>query len=154
MSHADVIALAKGQVGKREVPKGSNKGPDIQPYTGGRAEPWCAHFVAWLFRSCGKPLPDDVQPSPTRANPLASVSHTERIFREAEWLIREPVPGALVFYKTRGRSDAGPGRHIGLVVEVGLDSFKTIEGNWGDAVCERIVKRNDPSVSGFGLRPE
>lgn len=154
MAHSDVIAIALAQVGKHESPKGSNSGPDIEPFTGGRAEPWCGHFVSWCFRQAGKPLPDDVVPSPKQFNPLASVSHTERIFSEAGWSYREPQPGDVVFYATRGRSDQGPGRHIGLVVAVGVDSFETVEGNWSNAVCHRVVKRNDRTISGFGRKPE
>jgi cell wall-associated NlpC family hydrolase len=152
-SHDDVIALALTQVGKAEVPRGSNGGPDIEPYTGGRREPYCAHFVAWLFRQCGKPLPDDIVPSPKQHNPLASVSHMERVFNDHDWIYREPAPGRVVFYKTRGKSDRGPGRHVGLVVSTAVDTFDTVEGNWSDKVVRRTVRRNDPSISGFGERP-
>lgn len=154
MSTDELIKLALAQVGKREDPKGSNRGVDVQPYTGGRAEPWCAHFVAWLFRQTGRPLPGDKEPTPKQHNPLASVTETERMFRDHGWIVREPQAGGVVFYTDRGRSDRGPGRHIGFVTKVGLDSFETVEGNWGDRVCHRVVKRSDPKIAGFGFRPE
>ena len=135
------------------MPKGSNRGDQVDIYTGNRAEPWCAHFVAWLYRQIQLPLPDDKQPSPKQHNPIASVSHLERCLRELGWLYREPKVGDLVFYATRGKSDAGPGRHIGLVVQVVGDTIHTIEANWGDRVARRQLKSTDPTITGYGRHP-
>jgi len=153
MAHQDVVALALSMVGAKEEPKGSNSGPQVDLWTGGRKEAHCSHFVAWLFRQCGKAIPGDVVPSPKRANPLASVAHLERVFKEHDWLVREPAVGDVVFYLTRGKSDAGPGRHTGVVVAVSTTHFETVEANWGDRVAHRTVSRADPSVAGFGRRP-
>jgi hypothetical protein len=150
---SDVIRIAESQVGFREDPKGSNRGVDIDKYTGARAEPWCAHFVAWVFREAGKPIPGDIIPNKKRANPLASVSHTERVFAEHGWLVREPGPGDVVFFKTRGQSDRGPGRHIGIVVGVDLTHIDVVDGNWGDRVSKRRIRRNDPEIVNYGRRP-
>jgi cell wall-associated NlpC family hydrolase len=147
------VAIALSQVGVRESPKGSNRGPDVDKYTGGRAEPWCAHFVAWCFRETGKPIPGDTIPTPRRANQLASVTRTEAIFGQHDWLVSEPKVGDIVFFKTRGRSDRGPGRHIGIVSAVGLTDFEVVDGNWGDAVTRRKVKRGSADISGFGRMP-
>jgi hypothetical protein len=147
------VAIALSQVGIREDPKGSNRGPQVDLYTGGRPEPWCAHFTAFCFREAGYPIPGDVVPTPRRANPLASVSHTERVFDEHGWAVREPQVGDVVFFKTRGRSDRGPGRHIGIVSAVTDKDFEIVDGNWGDAVTRRRVARSNPDVSGFGRRP-
>jgi hypothetical protein len=147
---SDVKRVVEAQVGFREVPKGSNRGPQVDLYTGNRAEPWCGHFVAWAFRSVGHPLPGDIAPSPTRANPLASVSHTERVFAEHGWMHREPREGDLVFYATRGMSDPGRGRHIGIVVGVTPTHIETVEGNWGDAVVRRRVLRTSAQITGYG----
>lgn len=149
----DVVSHAKSFLGVKEVPKGSNTGPVVDTFTGGRHEPWCAHFVAKVFRDCGRAIPGDVVPSKTRANPLASVSHLERVFKEHGWAFREPQVGDVVFYLTRGKSDAGPGRHTGIVVAVTATHFETIEGNWGDGVAHRTVARSDPTVAGFGRLP-
>jgi len=150
---ADVVNAAYHQVGFRESPPKSNRGPQVDLYTGGRAEPWCAHFIAWLFRALGDPLPGDVAPTPKRANPLASVSFTERVFSEHGWLVMMPQVGDLIFYKDRGQSDPGRGRHIGLVVAVTGDTVRTVEGNWGDAVVHRTLRRGDPRISGYGRPP-
>jgi hypothetical protein len=149
----DVVQIALSQVGFREDPKGSNRGVDVDKYTGARAEPWCAHFVAWVFREAGRPIPGDVVPNRKRANPLASVSHTERVFGEHGWLVREPAPGDVIFFKTRGRSDAGPGRHIGIVVGVDLTHVDVVDGNWADRVSKRRVRRDDPEIANYGRLP-
>lgn len=147
------IAIALNEIGVKEEPKGSNTGPRIDLYTGGRAEPYCAHFVSWCFREAGKDLPGDVPPTKKRANPLASVAHMERVFGEHGWLVREPQPGDVVFYANRGLSDRGPGRHVGLVISVDQKSITTVEANWSDAVVKRIVSRLDPRIVQYGRRP-
>lgn len=148
-----LIRIAEAQVGFREDPRGSNRGAHVDLYTGGRAEPWCGHFVAWLFRVWGRPLPGDVPPSPTRANPLASVAHMERVFQEHQWSFREPAAGDVAFYRNRGLSDPGRGRHVGFVVKTTPTSIETVEGNWGDAVVRRTLPRADARISGFGRPP-
>lgn len=150
-----LLALASDQVGYHETPPGSNRGLRVDVYTGGRAEPWCAHFVAWLFRQVGLDLPDDIPPSPKQHNPIASVSHLERVMTELGWMHQEPKTGDLVFYKTRGRSDAGPGRHIGFVAYVDPRSreIHTIEGNWSDSVQRRVLPLGHNSITGYGRHP-
>ena len=147
------IAIALNEIGVKEEPKGSNRGPRIDLYTGRRAEPYCAHFVAWCFREAGTPLPGDTVPTPKRANPLASVAHLERVFGEHGWLTREPKSGDVIFYANRGLSDPGRGRHTGLVIEVDLQYVTTIEANWSDAVVKRKVLRNDPRIVQYGRKP-
>jgi len=158
MSPADnerLINLAKQQVGFKEQPKGSNRGMQVDVYTGGRAEPWCAHFVAWCFRSIGRPIPGDVVPSPKRANPLASVAHCERVFKEHDMHYMSPQAGDIVFFETRGKSDKGRGRHIGLVIAVTKEAIEVIDGNWGDAVSHRAIKLSAPYpvITGYGRLP-
>jgi hypothetical protein len=153
MTHP-VVEVARRYVGAREVPKGSNRGPLIDDFTGGRAEPYCAHAVAFWHRVAGKPIPGDVIPTPLRANPLASVSFTLRVFSEHDWLVREPAVGDVVFFRERGQSDPGRGRHIGIVVDVSDPKRLTIiDANWNDAVCERKIDRQSESILAFGRRP-
>lgn len=153
MAEQTAVQIALSQVGIKETPRGSNKGPEVDVYTGRRPEPWCGHFVAWCFRKAGKPIPGDVEPSPRRANPLASVSFMERVFKEHGWAVREPAPGDIVFFSTRGKSDKGPGRHVGIVAEVNLTHIVVVDGNWGDAVSKHSVRRDDVTVAGFGRLP-
>jgi len=147
------IAIALNEVGVKEQPLGSNRGERVDLYTGGRAEPYCAHFVAWCFREAGMAIPGDVIPMPKRANPLASVAHMERVFFEHGWLMKEPLPGDVIFYKNRGQSDPGRGRHVGLVLGVDKGYIETVEANWSDSVVKRRLPRSDPRIANYGRRP-
>lgn len=147
------LAIALNEVGVTEEPKGSNRGERVDLYTGGRAEPYCAHFVAWCFRESKTPIPGDVPPNTKRANPLASVAHMERVFAEHGWLVKEPKVGDVVFYRNRGQSDPGRGRHVGLVLGVDKDYIETVEANWSDAVVKRRLLRSDPRIANYGRRP-
>ena len=149
----NLCVLAELCVGEKESPPKSNRGPEVDVYTGGRAEPWCALWVAYIFRVCGMALPGDVEPTPKRANPLASVTHMEARLKKAGWLLtshQKPKPGDIVFYKTREGSDPGTGRHVGLVTEVFADGYASVEGNWGDCVAKRHVKFSDSRIANYG----
>lgn len=151
-----LVALAREQVGNREVPKGSNRGPLVDQYTGRRAEPWCGHFVAWCFRSVDWTIPTDSEPSPSSANPLAGVAYMLGIFKSHDWLYMQPQVGDVVFYGSRGKSDVGPGMHCGIVIAVNGDSIETVEGNWSDAVSHRhipVYSNTNPKIVGFGRLP-
>jgi len=150
-----LCTLARSQVGYREVPKGSNRGAAIDLYTGARAEPWCGHFVAWCFRIVGWSIPNDTIPSNSIANPLAGVAYMLNVFRTHGWVYNEPRVGDVVFYMSRGGSDAGRGMHCGIVVNVSGTTIETVEGNWSDAVCLRKFDytKSNPAIAGFGRRP-
>lgn len=147
-----LLDIARKQIGVAED-TGKNDGEPVKRYAGGRQEPWCAHFVVWLYRNAGLSIPGDVIPMQERANPLASVSFMEQVFKDHEWHYMEPMPGDIVFFKTRGASDAGPGRHCGIVEMVDTKNFSTIEGNLGNAVRRKTHSRNNPQITGFGRMP-
>lgn len=154
-----VTAIALQQKGIKEL-TGHNDGADIAKFTGGRQEPWCAHYVAWVFRSAGKPIPGDVVPTPTRANPLASVSFMQSVFEQHGWMVKDPQPGDVVFFKVRGASDAGSGKHVGIVTAVSPPvagatkwTVSTVEGNMGDKVGTATYPIDSPLFLGFGRRP-
>lgn len=157
MSLADrVIVIARSQLGVIEA-TGRNDGLPALRYAGGRVgEPWCAHFVAWCFRQADRPLPGDVPPTPRVANPLCSVARMERILEEHEWLRRVPEPGDIVFFLLRGISDAGNGRHVGLVETVNTATLTTIEGNSANGVHRRsyLRARIGPVVTSYGRVPD
>ncbi len=152
MYEGELINLARSQIGLKEA-TGNNDGPEIEKFTGNRKEPWCAHFVAWLFREIGKPLPTDIKPSISQHNPLASVSHMKKVFDKNKWTVAEPVVGGVVFFTTRGQSDSGPGRHVGVIESVESDCFFTIEGNWGNSVKRVKRKKSDKTIWSYGKVP-
>ena len=154
------LDYAISKLGVREA-TGNNDGPDVDVFTGGRREPWCAHFVAWCFRMAGNPLPGDVVPSPKRANPIASVAAMERKLAQA--IIGDCVfppdhiisPGEVIFFKSRVASDPGRGRHVGIVERYDADTetVHTIEGNTGDGVRRRAYHVDDARIAGYGVWP-
>jgi cell wall-associated NlpC family hydrolase len=140
------LGHARSQVGVRER-SGRNDGIPAQRYSGGRREPWCANFVAWTYRKAGKPLPGNQRS-------LASVQYMEdRMKRAGAWTRRSrarPKPGDVIFFKNRGRSDRGSGRHVGMVEKVANGRVYTIEGNSGNRVRRRSYPLNNHRISGYG----
>jgi hypothetical protein len=137
------LAMAQSQVGIREA-SGNNDGIPAQRYSNGRREPWCANFVAWTFRESGNPLPGNQRS-------LASVQYMEDQMKKAgRFHTGTPQPGDVIFFKNRGDSDSGPGRHVGIVEKVENGRIYTIEGNSGNQVARRSYPIGHPRVAGFG----
>lgn len=148
-----VVALALEQVGLRE--SGDNTGPEIEKFTGGRAELWCGHFVAWLFRTVGAPLPGDRVPfpGPGGENPRAGVTSTLKLFKEIGKFIPPtgtPAPGDIVFYGSRGAGDTIAGPHVGLIVNLDGPFNESVEGNTSQRVDFVRVRRDSPRILGYG----
>lgn len=140
-----VVAWARARLAEGyEEATGHNDGSPATRFAGGREEKWCAHFVACAFRECAAPIPGDVVPTRTRANPLCSVTVLERVFREHDWHHTEPRPGDLVFLKG----------HVGIVERVTDYYVVSIEGNTGNAVARVTRERADERITGYGRRPE
>lgn len=113
-----VLDIAGKQVGKCEIPAGSNWGPAVQEYLAsvGIKFPaaWCASFVYWIHKQAG--LNDRV---PKTGGVL-------RMWHDAapQYKFKSPAPGD-VFIMDFGK---GMG-HTGIVTEVCGPLIKTIEGN-------------------------
>lgn len=151
---SDIVGIASAEIGVHEA-SGHNDGVPAERYAGGRSEPWCAHFVAWCFRAAGRSLPGDTVPSAKAANPLASVKHMHRVVGEHDWLVMAPKAGDIVFFNSRGASDAQAGAwHVGIVQSVCKGHIHSIEGNWSDAVCVVRHMLDSPRIVGYGRPPE
>ena len=137
---AKALEVAANEVGVREEPPGSNRGPRVAEYlaavgldaaTGDYA--WCAAFVCWVFREAATAL--GVQsPLPRTARALAlwngSAGRPELVrvtAAEARDDIRLVRPGQVFVLSTGG----GLG-HVGLVESVSAGILTTIEGNTND----------------------
>ena len=140
---------AISQLGVREA-TGRNDGIPATRYNDGEAKPWCASFVRWCFEQAGAPLPG-------KRWLLPSVAHMERALQGAQaWASRElaePAPGDIIFFADRGGSDAGPGRHVGIVERVQGARVHTIEGNLGDAVRRTSHALASRRITGYGRWP-
>lgn len=139
----NALDVARSQVGVREA-TGRNDGLPANRYSNGRREPWCANFVAWSFRQAGTPLPGNQRS-------LASVQYMEDQMKANGMFHRgTPQPGDIIFFANRGGSDAGRGRHVGIVERVENGRVHTIEGNSSNSVRRRSYDLNNPRISGYG----
>lgn len=145
-----VVALAADQIGLHEL-GGPNLGPPIDKFAGGRSEPWCAHFVAWLYRECGIKIPGDVRPTTNQHNPIARVATMLACCEEAGWAQDQPSVGAIIFFDRRIGSDKGAGMHCGIVSTFDGHLVQTIEGNSGDSVARRGYTTGNTTIKGYAF---
>jgi uncharacterized protein (TIGR02594 family) len=133
--------------GVREA-TGRNDGVPAERYNDGERKPWCASFVRWCFEQAGTPLPG-------RRHLLPSVSYLEGALLARGARVSRAKPGAIICFVGRASSDAGPGRHVGIVESCGPgNKITTIEGNSGDRVARRIYAADDPAIAGFYVWPK
>jgi hypothetical protein len=137
------LAFAKEKIGVRESPPGSNRGPEVDVFTGGRAEPWCAHFVSWCVERTGTSPFGHV---PSVAS-LRSWAEQKGCYLGAEG--HRPRPGDIFTMARHDSTGKLVGGHTGFVAGVSSDgsSIETVEGNLGDAV--KAGSRSLASLDGF-----
>jgi lysozyme family protein len=132
------LAVASSQVGVREVPLGSNRGPQVDQYLnavgpGLLGEPWCMAFVYWCFAQAAAAL-NVPNPAPRTAGvkrswQMAQTLPGAKIVTAAE-AATDPslvMPG-MVFYIDTGQATG----HAGFVADVVGGTLVTIEGNTND----------------------
>lgn len=141
MTRALAIARRELALEVREA-TGRNDGTPAERYAFGDAVPWCAAFVAYCFREAGAPLPGNRWR-------IRAVAELERELEAAGARVAAPRPGCVVTFNRRGASDAGAGRHCGIVEAVAGDELVTIEGNVANAVRRQRHRRDDASIAGF-----
>jgi hypothetical protein len=153
-SAQDVIKLARTQVGTHEDASGNSKFNDwyISSPLGEqnahrigsesasvyKGQSWCDMFVSWLGQHTGtKGMGADAY----------TVSHAQW-FKKTGRFGETPKPGAVVFFAWNGGGIKGV-EHVGIVVKDNHDgTIKTIEGNTGDAVKQKV--RDTSTVAGYG----
>ncbi len=117
----DVVHAARGQLGVRENPPGSNR----NPY--GPTAAWCSSFATAMWRKAGVKIP--VLPFSGdvfhwgQANGHAYGKHS----------LHEAKPGDVLIFGT-GPQNTSTSTHIGIVEKVEGNQVTMIEGNSGDAV--------------------
>jgi hypothetical protein len=137
------IDIARTQLGVREA-TGANDGVPSERYMFGRKVPWCAYFVVWCCNGAKRYIKGNRWK-------LGSVSYLQKCVEPVQF--QHVRSGDIVFFSDRGRSDAGVGRHCGLVEKVTKTHLHTIEGNTGNAVRRRRYRLNNSRISGYG-RPK
>lgn len=107
---------------------------------------WCCVFVDWCFwTACGKDKlkAETVKPVSVLG---AVVRFAYSILNEQGRISTEPSVGAQIFFK----DSSGELAHTGLVKTVKGDEIETIEGNWGNKVTSRTLKKTDSTIVGYG----
>jgi hypothetical protein len=161
--YKSTLSVAVTQLGVKEL-SGKNDGIPAERYMRGDKLPWCAGFVLWCNAQS-----QDMKVAPTTADyyRMRSVAEFEKTMR-AYGLVAEanvvdgmttrsnnycPRPGDLVFFKGRGGSDTGPGRHMGIVEYVDGVLLNTIEGNASNAVARRQRRIHDEDIACYAQVP-
>lgn len=141
------IEIAISQIGKEEIPRGSNWGEPVKSYLASVGinfpASWCMSFVYWCFREAAKSL--------GIKTPLTKTGGVLNAWNKAPAAVKvtDPQPGD-IFIQDHGH---GLG-HTGIVERVEGDNIHTIEGNTNDTgsregyeVCRRVRKK--ASVIGY-----
>jgi len=125
MTADKLLALARGEIGTTEYPKGSNKVKYNTDYYGrevsGSGYPWCCVFVWWLFRQ-------------SQAAPLffggGKTAYCPALleYHKKQWVKDGYRPGDVIFFNFWGRSGAS---HVGLCEAWDGKNITTIDGNTG-----------------------
>lgn len=147
-----VIDVARAEIGTVEAPRGSNRGERIERYrtavTGKgenpkAAEPWCADFISFVFKSAGAPIGFDEQ-------------GTDWVVQLKDWADRAgryhdansytPLAGDIILfdYDKNGIND-----HTGVIERIANGRIYTIEGNSADSVRRRDYGVGASSITGF-----
>lgn len=124
MSKADVIRVARGELGVTELPPGSNRvkyWEDFNPSWQG--QPWCVAFLYWVFHHAGEGS------AFFAGAKTASCGTLYRWYKEQGLTVpkHDVQPGDIVILNFRGTAET---QHCGLVVDVGDGNWiQTVEGN-------------------------
>lgn len=147
VTHA--IDLAATQLGIKEE-TGHNDGIPADRYMRGDELAWCAGFVLWCYDESDDP---DIPEAPSDYWKLRNVDTMEKdLKRRGLWIGPSviPAPNDLIFYRNRGSSDSGSGRHVGIVERVSGGIAYTIEGNLGDEVRRSSEELDSDRITGYG----
>ena len=152
---ATVLDIARGQIGKQEVPKGSNWGPSVKKYLKSVgiafAAFWCMAFVYWcISQYCQQ---QGIK------NPLYKTGSVREQWQHCKFMrvnlqTDSPHPGDIFIIMRKDGSN-----HCGFVEYVKEDRIYTIEGNSnedgsndGYEVCRKPGGRLISTITGF-IRP-
>ena len=122
---SELLEIARRQIGVKESPPKSNNVRYNTWYYGrevnGKAYPWCAVYVAWVFDQAGVKLPIRT----------ASCGALMRAAQSAgQWVTGDYRPGDVVIYDFPGGAKTD---HCGIVESVDGSYISAIEGNTSSA---------------------
>lgn len=144
---AQVLDVARSQLGVREQPPGSNRVRYSEWY--GIVGPWCAMFTSWCLQQAGMPRNSMTHFAWT---PAGYSAHRAA----GRWHTHSPRPGDLVFYGFMAASPSRPHgiSHVGIVESVEAGAIVAIEGNTDDAGSRTggqvMRRRRSQRIVGYG----
>lgn len=124
MTADKVLSIARGEVGVKESPAGSNKVKYNTAYYGrevkGSAYPWCCAFVWWVFQQAGAS-------ELFYGGEKTAYCPTLMAFHKKQW-VKDYEPGDVIFFNFSGGTTA---KHVGICESWDGKSITTIDGNTG-----------------------
>lgn len=140
------LEVAISQIGKQEIPRGSNWGDDVKKYLASVGinfpASWCMAFIYWCFEEAKVRIDVGNPGQSILINPLEKTGGVLTQWREIrpEYKFKTPMAGD-IFIQDHGH---GLG-HTGIVESVEGNNIHTIEGNTNDTgsregyeVCRRV----------------
>jgi CHAP domain len=131
-----IVEVAKSYLGQEEI--SGNKGFKDKDFEKrmkdvgfGIGQAWCSYFAELVWKEAG----EDVKPFSGSA--FKTYLNYEKAGRKGS---SKPEVGALVVWRSFVNGQPQWTGHIGVVVEVGKDSFKAIEGNTNDNGSREGIK--------------
>ena len=120
---SDLLALARGELGVTESPRGSNKVKYNDAYGGG-PKAWCCVFLWWLFDRAGA-SELFYGGGKTAYAPTLQTYHR----KAGQAVTGDYKPGDVIFFDFNGNGTAD---HVGLCESWDGQSITTIDGNTGE----------------------
>jgi hypothetical protein len=150
------LKIAFNEVGVKEVPSGSNRGPRVEEYLKsvhlGAGYPWCAAFVYWCVEQASAGL-NRVNPLPRTGSCMSHWNQTKGEKITYQQVLENPKlikPGDIFIISRKG----GKG-HTGFVYDILGSEIITIEGNSnafhaaeGEGVVQ-LQRKIDTITAGF-----
>jgi len=140
----DTLRIAHNEVGVKEVPPGTNRGPRVEEYLKsvrlGAGYPWCAAFVYWCVEQASAGL-NRVNPLPRTGSCMDHWNKTKGEKITFQQVLSDPKlikPGDIFIISRKG----GKG-HTGFVYDTFGSDIITVEGNsnaFHSAEGEGVVK--------------
>ena len=141
MTAEAILNAARGEIGTKESPAGSNQVKYNAAYYGrevsGSSYPWCCVFVWWCFRQAGAP-------ELFFGGRKTAYCPTLKTYHKAQSVKGDYRPGDVVFFNFSGRSNAA---HVGICESFDGTYITTIDGNTGsgsEADGGAVLRRKRP----------
>jgi hypothetical protein len=139
-----ILDLARSQLGVKEDPAGSNAVIYNTVYYGkavsGRAYPWCAAFLWWLFHVAGASAL--YYGGKRTASSTALMNYYKK---QGQFVTSDYRPGDIVFFSWSGSRTKAD--HAGIIESADGKSLMTIEGNTSSESDDNggsVMRRNRP----------